>query len=86
MCIRDRGESSACTELVLAWREGSAATSLSAEGQHKAYNKHVEAWREGVLRSYEEERRPVAVANTALSIANWEQTLLVRPRCSFCTC
>lgn len=33
---------------------------------------------ERLLQSYEAERRPVAVANTALSIANWEETLKVR--------
>lgn len=32
---------------------------------------------ERLLDSYEAERRPVAVGNTALSIANWEETLKV---------
>ena len=43
---------------------------------------HTHKWQEEALHSYERERRPVAVANTALSIANWEQTLLVRQNCA----
>lgn len=39
---------------------------------------HQRRWRKCLLESYEAERRPVSVANTALSIENWEQTLLVR--------
>lgn len=43
---------------------------------------------ERMLDAYEAERRPVAVQNTALSIANWEETLKVCPgdllRCASC--
>ena len=31
----------------------------------------------GLLRSYEAERRPVALANTALSVANWHAAMRI---------
>jgi hypothetical protein len=35
-------------------------------------------WMQEVLASYEGERRPIAISNTALSIENWKETLSVR--------
>jgi hypothetical protein len=47
----------------------------TAFGEHTC---RLGSWLQQLLDSYEAERRPVAIENTALSILNWEETLQVR--------
>lgn len=73
-------------------REVNTASNQAAEACKSPPMESIDAHRQGgtrcitdkivrsceeLLDSYQAERRPVAVANTALSIVNWEETLLV---------
>ena len=62
----------------LAWKLAAAVSGSTARAGSSGAAEVDEVELERLLASYESERRPVALVNTALSHRNWEEALKVR--------
>jgi 2-polyprenyl-6-methoxyphenol hydroxylase-like FAD-dependent oxidoreductase len=64
----------------IAWKLAFAVKQERMSQENKSVDTIQGASLEKLMASYEAERRPIALVNTALSLQNWEEALQVVPK------